>query len=332
MPITTVQYKAAIEAKIAAATGSTSSKDLTLIKTNADLWLLNNPSGSITGYASLEALIQTKQGALAVGTSNTELSLVGAAAFPQKEPALITGFKNKFQALTSSNWTVPANVYTVMLLLTAGGEAGQGTGVGTGTSVGLQGGMAAPTIWVALNVFPGDVLQLIVGAGGTGNAGSSGNLGGATEVYLNGRFVGKSICSPNPVGFGIHVIGLTRTQIGASGNSINNPGVAGNTCLIGDCGLTGTNGGVYQSGSLSYSVAGVAASSFAGNGGGGSSSFYGPGGPGGRATSLATSPTNGTNAPPTSYGAGGGGSSGQNGGSTASKGGDGTNGIVEIYY
>jgi photosystem II stability/assembly factor-like uncharacterized protein len=86
MPITTAQYKAAIEAKIAAANGSTTLRDLTLIKTNADLWLSNNPTGSIAGYATLEGLIQTIQNSLGVGSSNVDLSLAGVAAFPQKNP------------------------------------------------------------------------------------------------------------------------------------------------------------------------------------------------------------------------------------------------------
>lgn len=86
MTITTAEYKAAIEAKIAAATGATSLKDLTLIKTNADLWLLNNDGGSITGYASLEALIQDKQDGLTGSSTLNDVSFVGVSAFPPEPP------------------------------------------------------------------------------------------------------------------------------------------------------------------------------------------------------------------------------------------------------
>jgi hypothetical protein len=85
MPITTAQLKAAIEAKIAAANGSTTLEDLTLLKANADLWLLNN-AGTITGYASLEALIQTRQNALTGSSSVDDISYTSASAFPVRAP------------------------------------------------------------------------------------------------------------------------------------------------------------------------------------------------------------------------------------------------------
>lgn len=82
MTITTAQYKAEIEARIAAANSGTTLDDLTLVKNNADLWLRNNQGGSITGYASLESLIQTKQNALSGSSTLDDITLVGAAAFP----------------------------------------------------------------------------------------------------------------------------------------------------------------------------------------------------------------------------------------------------------
>lgn len=98
MSITTAQYKAAVEAKIAAATSGTSLEDLTLIKSNADLWLYNNPGGSITGFSALEGLIQTKQNALTGSSTLDDITLTGASAFPPTTSSSIksiqTGFVN----------------------------------------------------------------------------------------------------------------------------------------------------------------------------------------------------------------------------------------------
>lgn len=81
MAITTVEYKAAIEAKIASYTSGTPLTELAITKSNADLWLANNSGGSITGYAALEALIQTKQNALTGSSTLTDISLTGTSAY-----------------------------------------------------------------------------------------------------------------------------------------------------------------------------------------------------------------------------------------------------------
>lgn len=96
MAITTAQYKAAVEAKIAAATSGTSLDDLTLLKSNADLWLLNNPGGTITGYSSLEALIQTKQNALTGSSTLDDITLTGVSAFPTTSSSAIKSIQSDF--------------------------------------------------------------------------------------------------------------------------------------------------------------------------------------------------------------------------------------------
>jgi hypothetical protein len=96
MSITTAQYKAAVEAKISAATSGTSLDDLTLIKSNADLWLLNNPGGSITGYSSLESLIQTKQNALTGSSTLDDITLTGVSAFPATSGSVIKSIQSDF--------------------------------------------------------------------------------------------------------------------------------------------------------------------------------------------------------------------------------------------
>ena len=112
MAITTAQYKAAVEAKIAAATGSTSLDDLTLIKSNADLWLQNNPGGSITGYSSLESLIQTKQNALTGSSTLDDITLTGVSAFPPVSASAVksrqSGFVNTFSVSFGTGGTEDA--------------------------------------------------------------------------------------------------------------------------------------------------------------------------------------------------------------------------------
>ena len=90
MAITTTNIKAAIEAKIAAATGLTPLEDLTIIKSDADLWLRNNSGGSITGYATLESLIQTKENALTGASTLDDITLAAVAAYPPQEAGNIS--------------------------------------------------------------------------------------------------------------------------------------------------------------------------------------------------------------------------------------------------
>lgn len=90
MTLTTAQLKAAIEAKIAAASGSTTLEDLTIIKRLADTWLANNSGGSITGYSSLVSLLQARQNALTGSSTLDEMVLAGVAAFPAKSAASVS--------------------------------------------------------------------------------------------------------------------------------------------------------------------------------------------------------------------------------------------------
>lgn len=82
MTILTTQAKAALEAKIAAANGSTTLEDLTALKVVADGWLNYNPGSTITGYATLEGLIQTRQNALTGSSTLDDISFAIAAAGP----------------------------------------------------------------------------------------------------------------------------------------------------------------------------------------------------------------------------------------------------------
>jgi len=334
MTITTAQYKAAIEAKIAAATGATALKDLTLIKTNADLWLLNNDGGTITGYATLEGLIQTKQNALAVGSSNTDLSLVGVSAFPKQPEDATTGFKNRTPFTVSDTFTVPAGVYRIAAQATGGGGGGAAQSGASNTSGG--GGAAASTAISYIDVTPGQVFTITVGAKGLGSVdGANATDGGASTVKIGDRIfcysaggikglisTGGIASAPYCLGFGVH------GSSGGNGN-ITQTGAGTGSSLAMPCSNATT---------MPPNVGGGAAAGTAGAhgsaGGAGGCSFYGKGGNGGNgANASANVGSPGANASSTNYGAGGGGSGG-NGtvSSGTATGGNGADGYVEIYY
>lgn len=133
MPITTAQLKAAIEAKIAAATGSTSLEDLTLIKNNADTWLLNNSGGTITDYASLETLIQSKQNALTGSSTLDDITLTSASAFPVMAGGRIKAV-HRGERSSSGSTTIPAvDLSKSFILSSFSFSAGSGTWFGTAT-------------------------------------------------------------------------------------------------------------------------------------------------------------------------------------------------------
>lgn len=182
MPITTAQYKAAVEAKIAAATGATSLDDLTLIKSNADLWLRNNSSGTIAGYAALEALIQAKQDTLTGGSTLDDISLAGMAALPPVVGKTLVWKTQPF--LTSGTFTRPAKMAGDIAWVTASAGGGGGTSYSAFSVVrGACGGS-----WCKdrpVNVPVGSSHTVVIGSGGTaGNSGGNTTFG--TQLVLRG--------------------------------------------------------------------------------------------------------------------------------------------------
>lgn len=186
MPITTAQLKAAIEAKIAASTGSTSLEDLTLIKNNADLWLRNNSGDTITGYASLETLIQSKQNALTGSSTIDDITLTSASAFP---PVVAKKLVWKTQTfLTSGTFTRPAKMVGDTAWVTASAGGGGGPSAGNLTIRGACGGS-----WCKdrpVNVPVGSSHTVVIGSGG--NIGAN---GGSTSFQSQIILVGGSRAS-----------------------------------------------------------------------------------------------------------------------------------------
>lgn len=107
-----------------------------------------------------------------------------AAAKSFVSTIFITGGRAKnWQTPGTYSWTVPAGVTVIEIELWGGGGSGAGGQQGYG---GGPGGYSKG----AFAVTPGQVLPIIVGAGGAPSSGDSGNYGGTTSVgaliYGNG--------------------------------------------------------------------------------------------------------------------------------------------------
>lgn len=247
------------------------------------------------------------------------------------------GFKNKVLITSSGNWTVPANVYQIEVIATAGGGCGGGADSNPNAQGGAGGGAGA-TIGSSVLVAPNEVLQIIIGAGGLGVVGLGGNSGGNTLVRKNdlpiinakggdggnhnstaagqGSSVGAALDPTKLVGGGSGSAGTLPNGVAASSGS--KPKVLSGVGIF---------SGIVDS---SAGAAGGAGGTVRGAGGAGGSSIYGNGGAGGNGSNSAGASTTGLTPVSTNYGAGGGGAAGATTGSVA--GGNGIQGVVEIYY
>lgn len=196
----------------------------------------------------------------------------------------------KTELITStSTWTVPDNIDSLLNVRLFGGGGGGGGNGGTGGGGGGGGHMVSKV----LTVTPRQVYPIIIGAGGNGgsagyNSGTAGGNGGATSF------------------------GTLASANGGSGGTAGR--VSGNTNYAGDGGSGGTGGGGAGAKSANGTVS---------DGTGGSGSY---GGSGGRGLSNSSAAGNGGNgiAAAGGTGAGGAGSGGGGGGGGyGGKGGDG---------
>jgi len=186
------------------------------------------------------------------------------------------------QSFTTSgtfNFTVPAGVSQITVAAWGGGGAGGGSNNYTDCEgVGGAGGGGGAYANSTLNVTPGQTLQVVVGAGGTGVSGANGTAGGPS-------FVGNDTNPANA---------FVRAASGSGGAANTGggqpPGGAGGTipASVGDTLLAGENGEDGDSGPLVYSGSGGDGA----NGGSGGAGFdgaenkdgypgYAPGGGGG---------------------------------------------------
>jgi len=225
---------------------------------------------------------------------------------------------------TSTTWTVPYGVASVAVECWGGGGAGAGTGNSAGAGGGGGGGGYAKKNTYAVSY--GDVLNITIGAGGTGTSSATGANGGSTYVDKGGsKFVEA-----------------------AGGNGANGAnGGTGGTGATGDTKYTGGSGGNGKS--ASGDNAGGGGGSGAGNTGAGNNGSNGTTGPATGGNGGATKANNGGaggngygstgNCPGTNggngstYGGGGGGGAQDGSGcGTPSKGGNGAPGYVTITY
>ena len=170
-----------------------------------------------------------------------------------------------YQEFTTSgtfNFTVPAGVSQITVEAWGSGGAGGGSNNYTDCEgVGGAGGGGGAYANSTLNVTPGQILQVVVGAGGTGVSGDDGTAGGPS-------FVGNDT---NPVNAFVRAAGGSGGAANTGGGSP--PGGAGGTipASVGDTRLAGENGGNGNSGPLVYSGSGGDGA----NGGSGGAGFDG---------------------------------------------------------
>lgn len=249
---------------------------------------------------------------------------------------------------TTTTWTVPAGVYSISMVSVGGGQSGYG---GTATSAAIGGAGGALAYRNSYAVTPGQVLDIIVGAGGLGVVGAGAKNNGSDSII---SISGTIICQAKGGTQGGFTDPLISGQVsygggyGGSGSWISGPSRATNGGGGGAGGYSGVGGG--HGGDYTNGYTGLKGSGGSGGGGSGSSSanynerggggggvgIYGlgttaaagngNGGSGG--TNQYTSATTGQGGMGGSYGGGGGGART----TTTYKGGDGGDGAVRIIW
>lgn len=86
--------------------------------------------------------------------------------------------KNIVYIEESQNWTVPSGVYEIAVFLIGGGSGGYGARCDEGYRSGRGGYGAYPNFGI-IEVTPGAVIPVVIGAGGTGGKGRSSGGGGS---------------------------------------------------------------------------------------------------------------------------------------------------------
>jgi len=215
----------------------------------------------------------------------------------------------------SFSWTVPANVYRAYIVLVGGGGGGGGRPANAGFGGG--GGGAGALCRVVVQVVPGDVFTVVVGAGGAGTQTTGGN-GTSSTVTISG---GKGVITA-PGGSG------GRVGVAGSPGSVGQGGFGGtegtNTLAVGTLvefiGLDGGDG--------SCAIPSVTGAVI-GAGGSGGATMFGTGGAGGTAIAGAVDALTG---PRTGRAPGSGGGGAPSGSSAAGSSAAGAAGICIINY
>lgn len=258
-----------------------------IFPTTQQQWLVvNGTTGNFTVTCKTAAgtgVVIDQAGGARIYGDGTNIALpaaqVGTATKPEQAVQLGQvqqnyAWNHGFQTVTStSNFTVPANIYFLRYKVWGGG--GGGGGVGSAGAASAGGGGSGGFSEGVIAVTPGLVISCAIGAAGTaGGAGGSGGTGGTTSFTVGAT----TISCAGGVGGGPN---------GATGGA----GGAGGSATGGQNNLTGAFG------NAGFPTAGVGGSGAAAPGGGGGTagSAYGIGAtgniPGGGGAGLGSSGT-----------------------------------------
>lgn len=92
------------------------------------------------------------------------------------QPIGIRQYENQVQLTESGSWTVPEDVYVIHVVLVSGGDGGYKGDPGSYDEAGDDGedGAGGKVLARGLNVLPGQVMLVTIGAGGAANGGKGG--------------------------------------------------------------------------------------------------------------------------------------------------------------
>jgi hypothetical protein len=211
---------------------------------------------------------------------------------------------NQTSAITTTSWTVPANVNSISLIGVSGGGSGR-VSTTLGAPGGAGGGGGALGYANSVSVSPGDIVTIAIGGGGATVASDSSVVGGATIVTVTRGGVTTTVLSLTGGGAGSLSTGgvggsvVTGTGFaGGAGGSTNGTNSGGGGGAGGYAGAGGAGGNAISNGSAGSGGAGGGGASGDANGAGsgGGVGLFGQG----------TSGTGGTRASRTTAGGGAG--------------------------
>ncbi|MEI6077632.1 MAG: Ig-like domain repeat protein, partial [Verrucomicrobiota bacterium] len=226
--------------------------------------------------------------------------MVAVFAFSMLAQAQISVTNN---IVGNTNWTCPANVYSLQVEAYGGGGASGNAGSANYECTG--GGAGGSYVRYTVNVTPGTVYNLTVGSGGATNAVAGGNGGAGGSSYFGnttpGTTNGALVCAAGgPGGNGTTVVGTSAARVGGilGGIATTNGNIPLTSAQANFADFAGTSGGTSVGGG-----SGVAHSGAGGAGAGPSGSAGG--GAGGPALTSGSSSLAGTNGFAPGGGAGG---------------------------
>jgi len=224
----------------------------------ADLVSGNVPQSQLPiASTSASGIVQLNDSTSSNSTTQAATANAVSQALAAALAASIPCYKNRANITSSGNWTVPANVTQVGVLMIGGGGGG-------GAYCGGGGGGGGIILRLYVAVTPGQSMAAVIGSGGSGaTTAGSGSAGGNTTfagLTAYGGNVGASANASNGGRGGSGGAGDLRGQSGGSSLPINPTAIQN----------AGGHGGGFGGGTGAVgSLAGVAPNANTGGGGGG---------------------------------------------------------------